>query len=193
MLPPQPDILGPESSSVASSRLPASVSSGSELADEVVPENVSQQSSQSSESAGIIFSPPTPPCLVFFAVEEDSSRSFVVIESKYMGHSISRSLFFCVYVPRGFHGTNTSLVDGLTILNKDLCDCFDPRKDCLKAVIERTRSSILVSKSKDVMDPNDWNIAHAGKYQRKDALESIKRMKSIVLEFDSTQGKIGYR
>lgn len=47
----------------------------------------------------------------------------------------------------------------------------------------------MATKSKDVTDSDDWNIAHAGKYQRKAFLEPVKRVNNLVLEFRSKIGK----
>ena len=78
-------------------------------------------------------------------------------------------------------------MDEFTLLNKDLCDCHDPR-NCLRTVIERS-SNITATKSKNITDPNNLNIAHAGIYQRKAKLDPVKRVKNLVIEFHSAIGK----
>jgi hypothetical protein len=82
-------------------------------------------------------------------------------------------------------------VDGLTFLNKDLCDCKsrDPETTCLRTVVDRRSSTLTAFKSKAVTEAENWNIAHTGQYQRKSALEPVKRMKRLVLGFGTVVGK----
>jgi hypothetical protein len=81
-------------------------------------------------------------------------------------------------------------VDSLTFLNKDLCDCNsrDPQNICLRTVICRSTSTLTVFKSKQVTEAENWNIAQAGQYQRKSALEPVKRVRHLVLGFSTPDG-----
>jgi hypothetical protein len=70
-----------------------------------------------------------------------------------------------------------------------LCDCYDPKKICLRAVIEKKGSNLEAMKSDDAAIATDWNVALAGRYQRKSGLKAVKKMKNIVFEFTSIAGK----
>jgi hypothetical protein len=86
---------------------------------------------------------------------------------------------------------NWMSVDGQTFLNKDLCDCNsrDPQTTCLRTVVVRRSSTLTAFKSKEVAEAKNWNIAQAGLYQRKSALEPVKRMKHLVLSFGTGAGE----
>lgn len=56
-----------------------------------------QESPDMGETIGYILSPPTLPCLVFFALEQNSPRSFFVVESKYT-HSLAIQDFFSLFM-----------------------------------------------------------------------------------------------
>jgi hypothetical protein len=79
-------------------------------------------------------------------------------------------------------------VDGKSFLNKGSCSCDDETKSCKRAVIEQKRANVVMKKSKDVVNHDDLNLAQAGWFQRNSTLKQEKRVKNLVLTFQTDDG-----
>lgn len=55
-------------------------------------------------------------------------------------------------------------------------------------VIERKSSYLQARRSLETSDPNQWDVATVGIYQRQKETEAIKKVKHVILQFETRNG-----
>lgn len=143
-----------------------------------------------SSSKESVYAAPVPPCVVLFAhkapklserVEgREISRSFLVIDSKLLLFLNSMYKTRC---------TNKSEVGPDVTAEGEFIEqdeTVDSSSHC--CVIERKSSYLQARRSLETSDPNQWDVATVGMYQRQKETEAIRKVKHVILQFETRNG-----
>jgi hypothetical protein len=65
-------------------------------------------------------------------------------------------------------------------------EAVDSSSHC--CVLERKSSYLQARRSFETSDPNQWDVASVGMYQRQKETEAIKKAKHVILQFETRNG-----
>jgi hypothetical protein len=143
-----------------------------------------------SSSKESVYAAPVPPCVVLFAQKapklsetvegREISRSFLVIDSKLLLFLILFHVTRCIN--KSEVGPGVTAKEGF--IEQD--EAVD--SSSYYCVLERKSSYLQARRSLETSDPNQWDVATVGMYQRQKETEAIKKVKHVILRFETRNG-----
>ncbi len=76
-----------------------------------------------------------------------------------------------------------------TTIEEELNEYEHEQEPCYRCVLERKSSYLQARRSLETSDPALWDLAAAGRYKREKETEVVKKLKHVILEFDTHPSK----
>ncbi len=124
--------------------------------------------------------PPVLPCIVFFAQkanardESGTTRSFLVVEGGYLS--------FCIDVKVVLI---TSLVAPEVSADAELLENEPGSTPSYRCVLESKGAYLPARRSREIANPDRWDLLVVGLHKRQREAEQVKRLKHVIIQFDT--------
>ena len=142
----------------------------------------------SSNTQDVVWTTPVAPCIVLFAHkapchnigDEDLSRSFLIIDSKFLLQSSSVSM-----KPVSSQDTHEVKVTAEVTLNEELTESEHTYAPSFQCVLEKKGSYLPARRSLETNDAGMWDLSAASLYKREAEMGVVKRLKHVIIQFDN--------
>lgn len=113
----------------------------------------------------------------------DISRSFLIIDSTYASEMVIQNQNGQRLL------TRSNKVTPEVSIEEELSEHENEQDPSHRCVLENKSSYLQARRSIETRDPDLWNLASVGLHKREKETEVVKKMKHVILEFDTRQSK----